>query len=142
MVNTAVEVKRGKSPPTTKATISHMVQVALDFDGWRSSAMMYVVPGLSRDAILGLPWMEHRKVILEASPWRLRIGVAGNLLITAVTGEPKPIKKGPIIGLLFAAIVRRHQRQRVKTHTFLATSLREINTILEEGITRQAEELD
>ncbi|KYK53947.1 uncharacterized protein DCS_05896 [Drechmeria coniospora] len=66
-----------------------MVRVALDIDGWESPAVLYVVPGLSRDAILGLPWIEHRGVDLHAAERRLTIGAAGGQVVQAADTRPQ-----------------------------------------------------
>ena len=52
----------------------------INLDGYRENAFFYVVPGLSYDIILGLPWMRAndvrlspKRVYLYIGPFNLRI---------------------------------------------------------------------
>lgn len=137
-VRTAVEVRRrGATRIIKRETISHMVQVTLDFDGWSSPAAFYVIPGLTRDAILGLPWMEHRKVILEAEKRRIVIGAAGGIIMKESSTRPRKQDIAGVIGSVFAAIVRRKRDKRHFKTQLIATSLREITSILQTTAPRE-----
>lgn len=111
--------------------ITHLARSRLDIDGWKCPALLYVVPGLARDAILGVPWMRMRDVSLHAGRGELVIGEAEGLVVKELHSRPDIGSVVKIMGCVFAGLVRRGKKRKEHGGSFMATSIHEINTILD-----------
>jgi predicted aspartyl protease len=65
---------------SVRSQITEVAKVEVDLDGHKEEAFFYVVPNLSYDVILGLPWMKRNNVRLTAKrdtltlgPWNLQV---------------------------------------------------------------------
>jgi predicted aspartyl protease len=110
--------------------ITHMARAKIDVDGWESAAIFYVIPGLAHDAILGLPWMRHKEVIIDTTRRQLEIGQAEGLIVKS-TDQRLPLQDcREILGSTFAALARKQQRRPQKGVSLYATSIRELTLVI------------
>lgn len=116
--------------------ITRMARVTMDIDGWVSEAAFYVVPGLAHDVMLGLPWMKHRKVILDAEKGILEIGTQPGLYIRESSSRTTTTGISQVMGTVFAGLIRRARRKETppeQRESFLVTSICEMTSVLEES---------
>jgi hypothetical protein len=118
-----------------KRRITRMARVTMDIDGWTSEAAFYVVPGLAHDVILGLPWMRHRKITLNAEKGVLEVGTQPGFYVRESSSRTKTTGISQIMGTVCAGLIRRAQRQTTppeQKSSFFVTSIREMTSVLEE----------
>lgn len=116
--------------------ITHIVNLTIDIDGWESQATCYVIPGQGQDLLLGLPWMRHREIILDPAAGLMYVGTQGMMAVRELSRRSKETGLTQIMGSVYAGMLRRAQRQRYtqpsqKQDCFLATSIKEMSTILD-----------
>lgn len=129
-IRTAVETKRrGVVRQESHSTISHLVQFTLDMDGWESQVAAYVVPGLTRDVILGMPWMIRYDVCVRPARRELTIGATSGLVIKGSNNRATKNPTIAVLGSVFAGLVRQAQRKQEECR-LIATSLREVTSVL------------
>ncbi|CCE32194.1 uncharacterized protein CPUR_06054 [Claviceps purpurea 20.1] len=129
-VHTAVDApQRPSGKSRTPAHINHLVRFKADVDGWMFPVVAYVIPGLTRDCILGTPWLARNDVDIQAAKQQLVVRSRGNLVVRAMEDRKTDTPTLGMLGSVYAAFVRRAAKGG--THVrLMATSLREINTVL------------
>ncbi|KAI6622526.1 hypothetical protein MCOR07_011848 [Pyricularia oryzae] len=111
--------------------IRELAKCEMDVDGWVTPMLFYIVPGLARDVILGLPWMTHRRISLDAARKKLVVGAARGMLVNESSTRPVSTKPTVVIGNVFLAACRRAKRHDGEQMEFASTSLREMTSILQ-----------
>jgi hypothetical protein len=100
-----------------------------------SEAAFYVVPGLAHDVLLGLTWMRHRKITLDAERGVLEVGTQPGFYVRESSLRTKTTGISQIMGTVYAGLIRRAQRQEIppgQNGSFFVTSIREMTSVLEE----------
>jgi len=115
----------------TVTQIRDIARCELDINGWSRMTSFYIIPGMPRDMILGLPWMRMNQVVLDPAEGELRIGVAEGLRVRESHTRPRTQKLGVVAGSVVVAACRRQKRRPADAYEFASTSLREITRILQ-----------
>ncbi|CCE34047.1 uncharacterized protein CPUR_07978 [Claviceps purpurea 20.1] len=127
---TAVETQRRRSSsPGAQLQIRQLVRFKADVDGWAFPVVAYVIPGLTRDCILGAPWLVRNEIVLHAAERQLVVGSRNHLVVPSLEDRETENPTVGLLGSVYAGMVR----QAVKNGSeirLLATSLREMTTIL------------
>lgn len=127
-VCTAVEKQQGAAY-RRETQIRHLVHFRADVDGWEFPVVAYVIPGLTRDIILGTPWLSKHDIVLHANEKRLIVRSRRHLIVQAMDKRTTNNPTAGILGSVYAGFLKRASRDS-SGFRFLATSLREINTSL------------
>lgn len=132
-VRTAVTTsRRGGRKFEKTSLITYTAKSVADIDGWESPVVAYVIPGLTRDLILGAPWMARHDVTLRAKQRELVVHSAGDLVIQATEARRVPHPTAAVMGSTFAALIRRETKARTGCQ-LVATSLYDITSVLRVG---------
>lgn len=118
--------------------ITHIVRFTIDMDSWHTAVVAYVVPGATRSLLLGLPWLRHHKVVMDAAADRLVVGAARGQVILESRARSVVQPSRSISGPAAGAWLRRKARDRSADITVVGTSLREMTKILSATALRAA----
>lgn len=111
--------------------ITHMAEFCVDLDTWTTTVWAYVIPGMDRPILLGLPWLRHRRISFEAFNNQLVVHSEGGLIIKEKSARPSFSPVRAISGAAAGAWVARKGRARGSDITLVGTSLGEITRILQ-----------
>jgi transposase InsO family protein len=115
----------------TPTTITHLAKCEMDLDGWKTPVLFYIIPGMPRSAILGLPWLKHRNVTVRAAEGQLTVESEGGMRIKELHQRTTSEKPAVVIGSIYAAACRRQRRNPQMGYEFVSTSLREMTRVLQ-----------
>ena len=112
---------------SVNSQITEVAKMEIDLDGHKENAFFYVVPGLSYDVILGLPWMRINDVRLSPKRACLHIGPF-NLRVPNTLREQRTADHGLVSAAAFSLLA--HRRKKQKNIQVFAASMADIEKAL------------
>jgi predicted aspartyl protease len=113
----------------------HISQIALfqyDLDGWESRGAAYVVPGLDHDVILGRPWMDQEKVLIDSGRGQLTIGRARGMIVQELSRRHKDPAMTGISAAVALAMIRRGDRIPRQKGVVITTSIHALTRVIQD----------
>jgi hypothetical protein len=53
----------------------------MDLDGWKTPVLFYIILGMLKSAIFGLPWFKYRNITIKAAERQLIVEFEGGIRI-------------------------------------------------------------
>ena len=92
--------------------ITEVVKVEVDTDGYKEEAFFYIVPNLSYDVILGLPWMKKNNVRLSAKYDALSIGPRKLIVKNALRETRTTLDCNMVSAAAFSLLAHRRTKRK------------------------------
>lgn len=108
--------------------ITDVAKMEIDLDGYKEETFFYIVPNMSYDMILGLPWMKKNHVRVSPRNECLYIGSPGLRIPNVRQERQRTIDLRAISAAAFSMVVRRQQKR--KDIDVFAASLADIEKAL------------
>ena len=109
-----------------QSAITQLATIQLDIGGWRSKLFAYIVPGLSRDVIVGSPWCAWAGAVPDIERGQVLIRRAHNMVVPDVNRH----KRHAQVIEAEADTIPEDLGARIDDGSILTTSLAELSRIL------------
>ena len=111
-----------------ESEITNVVKLEIDLDGYKEDIFLYVVPHMSYDMILGLPWMKKNDVQISPRKECLYIGPS-SLRILNMQREQRTKMDHALVSAAAFSLLSRHRKKGKRVEVF-AASLADIDKAL------------